>query len=260
MSMFEGLTPVQRKNAILEMLNNGDEVRVSELAEKFCITPATVRSDLAEMEEEGLLRRVHGGAVGAKKSYFNMSVNDRMKINRDEKIRIAKACASLIKDGDTLMINSGTTTHYVARELANRVNLIVLTNAVQIAEEFASVSSVKVILLGGHLDLQYKFTYGNDTVKQIQTYKADIMILSVDGISAKHGLATYHSLESDVSRRMIERSNTVIAVADHSKIGREGFSYIAPIESIDTLVTNTGPVDNTELNKIRIMGIDVKEC
>jgi DeoR/GlpR family transcriptional regulator of sugar metabolism len=248
---------MQRKNSILEMLNSGDEVRVSELAEKLCITPATVRSDLAEMEEDNLLRRVHGGAVSTKKSYFNMSINDRMKINRDEKIHIAKACVSLIRDGDTLMIDSGTTPHYVAKELADRGNLTILTNAVQIAEEFIYNSSVNVILLGGHLDFQYRFTYGADTIRQIQTYRADKMILAIDGVSAKYGLSTYHSLEADVSRQMIERSNTVIAVADHSKIGKEGFSYIAPLDSIDILVTDADSAGSAELDEIRNRGIEI---
>ena len=259
MSVFVGLTQSQRKNMILEMLHHGDEVRVTELAEKLCITPATVRSDLALMEKDGLLHRIHGGAIGTKKSYFNMSLNDRMTINREEKIRIAKACAELINDGDTLMIDSGTTNLYLARELALRNNLNIVTNALQIAEEFAFNSSVKVILLGGNLDLQYQFTYGGDVIQQLQQYRSDKMFIAIDGISARHGLSTYNSLEVDVSRHMIERSNNVIAVADHSKIGKEGFSYITPLTSIDILVTDLYDGSKAEINEIIKAGIEVKE-
>jgi DeoR/GlpR family transcriptional regulator of sugar metabolism len=259
MSILSSPSPSQRKNTIQELLKQDAEVRVNDLAERFGISSVTIRNDLAEMEEEGLLRRTHGGAVSTKKSYFNMSLNDRMKVNREEKMRIAKACAALIKGGDTLMADSGTTTRYLAKELAGRSNLTIVTNAMQIAEEFVYNNSVNVILLGGNLDLQYQFTYGTDTISQLQKYRADKMILAIDGISVKHGLSTYHYLEADVSRLMIDRANTVIAVADHSKIGKEGFSHIDPITSVDILVTGRHEENIAELDEIRIMGIDVKE-
>ena len=254
-----GLNPGQRKKSIMDLLKQNDEVRVAELAEMFCISGVTIRNDLAEMEEEGLLHRIHGGAVSTRKSYFNMSLTDRMNVNREEKIRIAKACSSLINDGDTLMITSGTTTRYLARELAERGNLTVVTNAVQIAEEFVYNNSVNVILLGGNLDMQYQFTFGNDAITQMQRYRADKVILSVDGISVKHGLTIYHFQEADVNCRMIERSNTVIVAADHSKIGKEGFSYIAPLKTINTLVTDQYEEGLRELDEFRRNGIAVEE-
>ena len=257
--MSSALTANQRKNTILDILNQEAEVRVADLAGQLSVTPATVRSDLAEMEEEGLLRRTHGGAVSTKKPYFNMSANDRMNINREEKILIAKACANLINDGDTLMIDSGSSTRYLARELALRNNLTIVTNALQIAEELYYNNSINVILIGGNLDLQYQFTYGPDAIAQLGRYRADKMILAVDGISAERGLSTYHSLEADVSRQMIERSNTVITIADHSKIGREGFFFIVPLDNIHTLITDENNEKRDELNNIKSAGIDVTE-
>jgi len=256
--MPEHISPSKRKNIILDLLKNDDEVRVSELAGILGISGVTIRSDLAEMEKEGLLRRTHGGAVNTKKSYYSMSNNDRMNTNRKEKTAIAKSCASLINDGDTLMIVSGTTTRYLARELAERSNLTIVTNSVLVAEEFLFNSSINVILLGGSLDLQYQFTFGDDTVTQLQKYRADKMILAIDGISADHGLSTFHHRETDVSRQMMERSNAVVAVADHSKIGREGFSYIAPLTSIDILVTDLYDEKQAELNEFRHAGIIVE--
>ena len=252
-------SPRQRKSTILEMLKNEEEVKVLHLVEFFGVSGATVRSDLAEMEHSDLLQRVHGGAVSTKKAYYNMSLNDRMAINKNEKIHIAKACAGLINDGDTLMIDSGTTNKYVAMELAERKNLTIVTNAVQIAEEFVFNNTVNVILLGGNMNLKYKFTFGNDTVAQLQKYRADKMVLATDGISINHGLTTYHFQEADVSRCMIERSNSVIAVADHSKIGKEGFSYIAPLDSINTLVTDSNYENAHELDAFRSKGIVVEE-
>ena len=246
----------KRKSAILEILRTDDEVSVKQLAEQFGVSNVTIRSDLAELEQNGLLRRTHGGAVSAKKSYYNMSLHDRMTINRNEKIRIANSCAELIKDGDTLMIDSGTTTRYLAKELSDRKNLTIVTNAIQIAEEFV-YSTANVIFLGGNLDSQYQFTYGNETVSQLQNYRADKTILAVDGISIEHGLSTYHYREVDVSRCMIERTNEVIVVADHSKIGKEGFSYIAPLQKTNVLITNHNIDTASELEKYRSKGITV---
>ena len=255
-----GASPEQRRTAIMEILKKDDEVKVSRLAEIFGISGVTIRGDLSEMERAGLLRRTHGGAVSTRKAYYNMSLSDRMKVNRDEKIRIAKACAALIKDGDTLMIDSGTTTRYLAIELAERNCLTIVTNAMLIAEEFVYNNSVNVILLGGNMDLLYQYTYGNDTIAQLSKYRADKTVIAADGFSVDHGLTTYHHQEADVSRCMIERANTVIAVADHSKIGKEGFSRIAPFESVDILVTDRYPDTMSELERFRSMRVAVEEA
>jgi len=255
-----GASPVRRKAAIMEMLKKDDEVKVSKLAEAFGISGVTIRGDLSEMEQAGLLRRTHGGAVSTRKAYYNMSLSDRMKVNRNEKIRIAKTCAALIKDGDTLMIDSGTTTRYLAMELAERDSLTIVTNAMLIAEEFVYNNSVNVILLGGNMDLKYQYTYGNDTIAQLSKYRADKAVIAADGFSVDHGLTTYHHQEADVSRCMIERANSVIAIADHSKIGKEGFARIASFKSVDTLVTDGHPGIISELERFRRMGTAVEEA
>lgn len=249
-----------RRDGILEKVNRDGKVKVVQLAEIFNISEVTIRNDLTEMEQEGLLRRIRGGAVSTKKSYYDMSLNDRMEVHKDEKINIAKMIADMIADGETLMIDSGTTTCYIARELADRNNLTIVTNAIQVAREFVYNNTINVILLGGDLDLQYQFTFGNDTLAQLQKYRADKMIIATDGISAKCGLTTFHNKEADVSRLMIDRSNEVIAVADYSKIGKEGFSFISALEKIDVLVTSRHEDNEEELNAIRQRGIIVKEA
>lgn len=258
MSEIKDISVDKRRDKILEMINQDGKVKVANLAKVFDISDVTIRNDLTEMEQAGLLRRIHGGAVGTKKAYFDMSLNDRMGINKEEKIQIAKAVADLVIDGDTLMMDSGTTTCYIARELADRKNLTVVTNSLQVAQEFVYHNTVNVILLGGNLDLQYQFTYGNDTVAQLQKYRADKMIIATDGVSAEHGLTTYHYREADVSCQMINRVNQVVAVADYSKIGKEGFAYISPLNSIDFLVTNKNEANQDELAAIRKKGIEVE--
>jgi len=256
---MKGFNTNRRRDRILELLKENEKVSVSKLAEIFDVSDVTIRIDLTDLEQSGLLRRVHGGAVGTKRAYYEMSLNDRMDNNKVEKIKIAKASADLIMEGDTLLIDSGTTTQYLARELSERSNLTVVTNSLLVAQEFVYNRAVSVILLGGSLNLHYQFTYGNDTIAQLTNYRADKTILATDGISVKHGLTTYHHQELDVSRLMIERSNEVIVVADHSKIGREGFSNITGISSIDVLITNNYENYRMELDAFIENGIDVKE-
>jgi len=256
---MKGIGKNRRRESIRELLKERGNITVSELAEVFNTSEVTIRNDLTEMEQAGLLRRVHGGAVSTKKSYYEMSLNDRMDINKEEKIRIAKACAGLIKDGDTLMIDSGTTTRYLARELSDRGNLTVVTNALLIAQEFVYNRSVNVILLGGNFDPQSQYAYGNDAITQLQNYRADKTIIATDGIGVDHGLTTYHHHELEVSRLMIQRSNKVIVVADHSKIGKEGFSNITGISSIDILITDKYASNKPELDAITEQGILVQE-
>ena len=254
---FDEIGIDERRNIILKMLKDSGKVKVTDLSRVFNISEVTIRNDLSELEQEGLLTRVHGGAVGTKKAYYNMSLNDRMSVKREEKIEIARAVKSMIDNGDTVMLDSGTTTYYVARELADISNLTIVTNSLPVAQELSYQNSINVILLGGSLDPRYQFTYGDDALSQLKKYKADKMIIAVDGVSALGGLTTYHYLEAEVSRQMITRANRTIVVADYTKIAREGFAHIDSITSIDTLVTNK-KADKEEINSIISLGIEVR--
>ncbi|NLJ40793.1 MAG: DeoR/GlpR transcriptional regulator [Clostridiales bacterium] len=249
----------RRRNRILEIVNQNGKAKVTQLAKEFSISHVTIRNDLTEMDREGLLRRVHGGAISIEKSYYDVSLNDRMYINKNEKIKIAATVASLVRDGDILMMDSGTTTCYIARALADHKNLTIVTNSMHIAREFSNNNAANLIMVGGNLDIRYQFTYGNDAIEQLKRYRANKMILATDGISAEHGLTAYHHQEIGVSRRMIDRANEIIAVADYSKIGKEGFTHITSLESIDILITNKKGANLKELDAIRGRGIVVKE-
>ena len=255
----EYIGPDKRKEEILNILKDRGRVRVAELSREFDISEVTIRTDLAELESRGLLKRTRGGAIGTQKAYFNMSLAERMEVNKEEKKRIAGTASGLVAEGETLMIDSGATNYYVAKELAGKKNITVVTNSLMIAQEMSFSSLVNVILLGGSLDPQHQFTFGADTAAQLVRYKADKAIISTDGVSVEPGLTTFHHREADVSRKMIERSNNVIAVADHSKIGKEGFAFIARLDKIDYLITDKNIGTNAELNKIRRENIIIKQ-
>ncbi len=239
----------KRREDILDKLKDKGKIKVTELSREFGISEVTMRNDLAVLENEGLLKRVRGGAVTTQKAYFNMSLNDRMDMQKEQKKLIAKKVASYINEGDTLMMISGTTTYYIARELINIKNITVVTNSLAIARELSFYSHINVILLGGNLDAQYQFTYGDDVLAQLSKYKADIMIASVDGISAEKGLTTYHYLESEVTKQMIKRSNEVVVAADYTKVGREGFAHIDSASKANILITDS-QAEKGELEKL----------
>jgi len=262
MSVIKKLNTARRREEIKNTVEKEGKANVVELAEFYGASQATIRTDLKELERTNALKRTHGGAISigsAYKSYYDTTLNERMNINKQEKIKIARACASLIKDGDVIFIDSGTTSNYMARELSQLNNLTVLTNAILVAQELFYNPSIKVILFGGDIEFGNQFTYGNDTIAQLNRYRANKYLLAIDGISVEHGITTYHHQEVEISRLMMERADRVIAAADDSKIGKEGFSFIASLSSIDTLITNSHESNKKTLEDIRNHGIEVIE-
>ncbi|MBP1990331.1 DeoR/GlpR family DNA-binding transcription regulator [Paenibacillus eucommiae] len=254
---MEELGVEERREKIIELVTQKTKVKVLELSKMFGISEVTIRNDLSELENKGFLERTHGGAISTNKSYYNMSLKDRAITNTEEKRKIAAAAAAMISDGDTVMMNSGTTTLFTVRELAHVKNLMIVTNSVSIAQEVSLYNNMKVILLGGYFDAQYQFTYGDDTIHQLNRYKADKLILAVDGFSPESGVTTYHHLEVEVNKQMMARVNKKIVVADYSKIGRTSFVYIDQIESIDTLITDQ-KANAEEVQEIINHNVEVK--
>ncbi len=228
----------QRREKILELLGEKGEVRVSSLSDIFGISEVTVRGDLEYLSLQGLLSRIHGGAVSSSKLYHEMDLKERLSANETEKKVIAERVASMIHDNESIMLNSGTTITYVLRALRGRRNLTLVTNSLPIATEASAYKSFNVILLGGLINSKYLFTYGDDALRQLSCYHADKLVLSVDGIDRDCGLTLYYANETEISRRMIAQSASVIVAADYSKIGRVAFADIAPVTSADCIVTN----------------------
>ena len=254
--MQEDLKLAERRQIILDLLNIENRVLVSGLSQRFGISEVTIRNDLAELENRGLLERIHGGAIPAKRSYYNMTLAERSQENVEKKKQIAIRIASKVDDGETLMMNAGTTTLLAAIELKKKRNLKVVTNSLSIAQAIEESEGNSAILLGGKVNAKYLFTYGPDALEQLKRYRADHLILSVDGVEPDSGISTYHYEESELDSLMIDRSNKVSVVADSSKIGLERFVGIATFNAIDTLVTNEGASESA-LRRISKLGLEV---
>jgi len=244
-----GLKIDLRRKKILEFLNKDGQVRVSQLSEILDATTVTIRSDLDALERDGYLERTPGGAIQTVKNYYNLDFLHNKQKNIELKKSIAVASSLLVHDGDTLMINSGTTTYLTAVELKKYKNLNIVTNSVSVAVELSAHPTFRVILLGGEINAQYSFTYGNDAQEQLKRYKADSAILSMDGISSKVGLTTYHAEEATIDRMMMERSRETIIVADSTKLGHESFSFVSDIDKVQHWVTDRN-ADKKRLEEI----------
>ena len=227
-----------RRQAILEQLNREGIVHVSQLSERFGTTSATIHNDLDTLAAEGQLDRIQGGAVRKVKSAEGW-IGPAASVGQGRRA-IAEAVLAYISDGDTLFINSGTTTMAVAEVLSLRKNLNIVTNSLTVANYLAHQADLRLILLGGELNANYGFTYGGDALEQLNRYQPQWSILSVDGVHPEHGITTYHADEAMIDRTMIARAQKTIIVADHRKIGRVGFSHICGVSEGQILVTDSG--------------------
>ncbi len=246
-----------RRKKILEQLRLEEKVSVTQLSQLLGVTPVTIRSDLAVLEQEGLLLRVQGGAVRLleKPRQYTLSSQEQDALTQQKRV-IGTAVARLIQDGDTLFINSGTTCECVADALSARRSLNVVTNSVRVAAKLGFVPSVRVLLVGGEINAQYGFTHGSDAQEQLSCYQADWAILSIDGISAQGGVTTRHAEEIIVDRMMTAGAKHTLIVADRSKIGKTGFSRVCPCGEGMTLVTNCGG-DDQALIQLAERGVQI---
>jgi len=246
----------ERHNRIIENLNKNGIVRVSQLSKELGTTVVTIRHDLDILEQEGLLMRIQGGAVPPESNSQFADFAQRKQVNQEKKHQIAAAAAALVNDGDTLFINSGSTAFYLSQQLKQRKNISIVTNSLHVAKEMGSTPSFRVILLGGNINAQFAFTSGDDTTSQLGRYRADHAFLSVDGICPDGRITTYHSDEAAVCRLMMERARSTIVIADYTKIGKEGFTYISDVQQMNTLVTDS-QADPHVIERLQDVGVQV---
>jgi DeoR/GlpR family transcriptional regulator of sugar metabolism len=253
----KGLKIDIRRKRILEILNKDGRVKVAELARELGTTPVTIRSDLSALKQDGYLERTAGGAIQTVKNFYNVEFLRRSQKNSWVKKNIARAAAAMIRDGETLFINSGTTSYFAAMALKQYKNINVVTNSIMVAVELGDVPTFRVILLGGQINTQYSFTYGSNCLDQLRQYNAAKTILSMDGVSAVMGFTTYHAEEAEINRAMMARARETIVVADHSKIDYESFSLVSPLSSAACLVTDRNEKLLPSLEKIAATGLRV---
>ncbi len=249
-----------RRKSILDELRQNGKVYVTELSRTLNVTPVTIRNDLDALEENGQLIRMNGGAIWRGGNSARLGQTSIAGIAQaEEKIAIAKAIADMIEDGDTLFINSGTTSQLIAAALKDRSNLNIVTNSLAVAVAFEHISSFRVIMLGGELNTKYGFTYGSDAQEKLVHYHADWAILSVDGISFQNGITTYHAEEALIDQMMINGASQVLIAVDHTKIGHAGFMKVCDCTPRIQVVTDRY-ISSAAHKELLENGITVIEC
>jgi DeoR family transcriptional regulator, aga operon transcriptional repressor len=248
----------ERRRHILDLLDLSKRVTVRELADAFSVSAVTVRSDLEVLAEMGALVRSHGGAVKPLSPAPNLPISLKERLRQNEKARIGVMAASMIQDGETVIFDSGTTTAAVAKCVASLrlTSLTVITNALNIATELASLPHVRVIILGGIVRGAALSMVGPHAEQALSNLNADRVFLGVDGIDPEVGLTTPDVLEAQLSALMIRVSREVVAVADSSKFMNRSLSVIAKLDSIHTIVTDEG-IPAPMLDALHENGVEV---
>lgn len=250
------LRRADRVSTILDRLSHDGSVDAGRLADEFAVSPATIRRDLQMLEDQKLLSRTHGGAVAADVAY-ELPVLYRGGQHRDEKRAIARCAVGRLPHGPlTVAFTGGTTTYEVARLLAERFDLTVITNALNIAVELALRPRLKLIMTGGVSRTQSYELVGPLADQLLTGLNIGIAVVGVDGISARGGLTTHDEIEAHTNNTMISRADRVIVVADGSKVGQVFLARICPVTAISELVTDSS-ADPAALEALRRAGTQV---
>lgn len=246
----------ERRRAILDLVTHQGRVLVTELATQFNTSQVTIRKDLEVLHAQGMVHRTHGGALPAREGALeDPTLREKEKLHRQEKLHIADAAAEKVKEGQVLILDSGTTTTAIARALRNFKSLTIITNAVNIAAELAG-TAVEVILTGGTLRKNSFSLVGPIAEETLRRLNADLLFLGVDGFDVHYGLSTPNLLEAKVNRVMVEVAKQTVAVCDASKFGRRSLSLIAPTSSLQEVITDRA-APKSDLRILKQAGIEV---
>ena len=232
------MLPNQRKEKIIEMLKEDGSAKVAELARIFKVTEVTIRQDLEKLETEGLIIREHGGAylknVADQVQSFSLANQD----NLDKKAIIARKCLDFIEDGDTIILDSGSTTTEIAKLLRGHKNLTVITNALNIALLLGIEPNIEVIMTGGEFKPPTLSLTGQKAADFFKGLNVQKLFLATAGISLKSGL-TYPSISDLVVKKaMIEAAETTYLVADSTKMGKNALASLGALSLIDYIITD----------------------
>ena len=229
----------QRRQKILEILKGEPFVRVAHLERVLNTSQASIRRDLRALEEAGLLKRTHGGASSNLAAGFELSLVQKEDRFKSEKAAIAKIAVGLIAEGETIMLDAGSTTLQIARELKQRRNIKVVTNAVNVASEL-SESEIEVIVTGGTLRRNTLALVGPLAGNALTGLHVDKLFLATNGMDIKQGLTSPNLIEAQTKKAMLDCAREVILVADHSKVGRIAFTQVCRLDRVQCIITDAG--------------------
>lgn len=253
------LMPDQRRAEILRILAENGSATVRNLSSRFSVVPMTIRRDLETLEREKELIRVHGGAVIAGQPMLHRRLQDKETLNIEAKRTVGSRAASLIEDGETVILDEGSTCMEVARALRNRSGITVVTNGVRVAMELIPASEITTILIGGICGRHNYVAYGHETVEAFQKIRAHRYIMGIDALQSGHGISDCDPHQVQLKQVKASVSEEVIGVADVSKVGQIAVCRVGSFGLMDTLIMN-GPIppsfrDSLEGEGVRLLEV-----
>ncbi|MNJ50381.1 Glucitol operon repressor [compost metagenome] len=222
----------ERKREIAQYVQRQGRALVPELAEQFKVSESTVRRDLRDLEEAKQLRRTHGGAVAVEQDNAEPTFVEKEDRYRSQKEEIARSAAAFIEEGDTIFLDSGTTTYYLAQHLKDFQELTVVTNSNMVAEVLRPAKHIQILLTGGTLRHETQAMVGPLANRSIEAIRVNKLFLATNGVDTDAGLTTPNLTEAETKRCMIHAAKQIILVADHSKFGQISFAKVADLSEI----------------------------
>jgi DeoR family transcriptional regulator of aga operon len=231
-------TTIERRQQIIQFVNEHGKVMVEDLAKLFHTSTVTIRNDLNALDKKGMLVRVRGGAMESNRLTQELTIKEKHSENVSVKRKIGEFAASLVQPDEALIIDSGTTTEEMARCLHSGGPLIVMTNGLNITGELSKFDNVDVMMTGGNLRKKSQSFYGRQAEDNLRHLRFDKLFLGVDGFDLKSGITTHFDAEASLNRVMCDVSSEIIVLADSSKFAKYGFHIIRPYHHISRLITD----------------------
>lgn len=246
----------ERRARIVSLLRDHGHVRVPDLSRQFAVSEVTVRHDLQALHKRGLLFRSHGGATLSHAAVSESPLLERQARQGPSKERIGTAAAGLVQDGETIILDSGTTTQQIARHLRGKQGLHVITNGINVAMELLGVRGIELIIIGGMLRDDSVSVVGHFAEQMLEQFSADRLFLGTSACDLEFGVSTPNLAESRVNQAMVRIAKQTVLVTDSSKFNKRSLCRIVAIEDLDIVITDAG-VPDAFSGGLRKAGVEV---
>ena len=258
MDINENLLKIERHSRIRKIVEQSGRVTTVELSNQFDVSESTIRRDLEELDALGWIQRTHGGAVRVERASKEPPMLQRIEAGHAEKIRIGAAAASMVKDGETIFLGSGTTVLEIARQLPFEIHLTVITNSLPVVNELAKHPNIELIVIGGMFRQSELSMVGHIAERDVHEFRADKVFMGMRAIDARHGFTNDYLPETMTDRAILSIAPQIIVVADHTKFGKVSSVLVGQINVADVIITDEfSPAE--ALIELGEMGIEVRK-
>lgn len=249
------MLPQERYQELIKYLQQHGMIKIDQMLNIFDISIETARRDLNHLEKEGIIKKIYGGATLVEKEATEPSTTVRLSKNIEEKTAIGNKCAEFITDGDSILLEVGTTTLHVAKAIKNKKNLTVITNSIHVVNELMD-TDFQLYIIGGKIRHDEGAISGTISLFEMENFHLNKAILSAGGITTEHGLSDFNIEETLIRKKIIEQAREVIVVADSSKFGQDVLAHICPISAVDLIITDS-KLDYSLLKKFENANVNI---